>query len=326
MRDERTHGIEGRGGPEDAVVAWLLDADPAIRWQTLRDLAGADEADVAAERARVAETGWGAILLLRQDPEGTWAGRLYDHKWVSTTYTLLLLHWLGLPSGHPQALRGCAQLWDRGLFSDSRMGIPQLPPRRKRRPRDTDLCVTAMMVLASSSLGYEDERVDLAAQVLLREQLPDGGWNCMSPETGSVHGSFHTSITALEALAEYERAGGRLPVTEAQARGREFFLHHRLYRSHRTGEVANPAFTRFPFPPQWHFDVLRGLDHFAVVGAARDPRLEDAVSVVRGARRPNGRWPAFTPYSGRMWFPIGVEDRSRWNTLRALRVLRWWTR
>ncbi|MBN2176245.1 MAG: hypothetical protein JW722_01135 [Demequinaceae bacterium] len=312
-------------GIDDApLIEWLLEGDPAIRWQTLRDLVGADAATVRAERARVAEEGWGAQLLSHQDQEGTWDGQLYSHKWISTTYTLLHLHWLGLPSGHPQALLGCAQLFDRGLFADTELGIPDLPPRRKR-PRDTDQCVTAMMVLVSSSLGYEDERVDLAVRVLLREQLPDGGWNCMGPETGSQHGSFHTSITALEALAEYEREGGRLPVAEAQARGREFFLEHHLYCSHRTGEAANPAFTRFPFPPQWHFDVLRGLEHFAAVGADRDPRLADAVAVVRDARKPNGRWPAFTPYPGRTWFGTSAEDRSRWNTLRALRMLRWWT-
>ena len=190
--------------------------------------------------------------------------------------------------------------------------------------REPETCITGMLVLLSSSLGYRDERIDPTVGWLLSQQLHDGGWNCESIRSGSVHGSFHTSISVLDGLLAYRSAGGTVPVDGAMEAGREFFLDHRLYRSHRTGQVVDPAFTRFPFPPQWHFDVLRGLEHFRSSGAPPDPRLADAVHVLRAARRSDGRWPVHQPHSGRYWFPLESRGPSRWATLRALRVLDWW--
>jgi hypothetical protein len=304
------------------TIAWLLDGDPAIRWQVLRELTGAPDVDVAAERARVATEGWGARLLALQDPEGTWAGGLYSPKWTSTTYTLLLLHWLGLPPGHPQALRGCARLWDGARFFDGGLTLV-------KTVREPETCITGMLVLLAASLGHDDDRVAPTAEWLLGQQLPDGGWNCESIRRGSTHGSFHTTITVLEALDALARAGAAAapPATSAAlARGREFLLAHRLYRSHRTGEIADPALLRCTFPPQWHYDVLRGLEHFHAAGAPRDPRLDDAIGVVRRARRADGRWPHRRPHPGRTWFALESAGPSRWHTLRALRVLGWYER
>ncbi len=305
-------------GPDDDVTAWLLAGDPAIRWQVLADLLDAPRARVAAERTRVAAEGWGARLLAAQDADGRWAGGLYGPKWTSTTYTLLLLHRLGLPAGHPQAQRGCRVLWD-GARHCHVGGLAQA-----RGVRTPETCITAMFVLLAAGFGTVDERVDAAVAWLLGQQLDDGGWNCQSVRTGSRHGSFHTSISVLEALSEYRAGGGAIETAAAAAGGRAFFLDHRLYRSHRTGEVAHPAFTRFPFPPQWHFDVLRGLEHFRAAGAGRDERLADAVAVVARARRRDGRWPGHRGYPGRTWFRLEPPGPSRWATLRARRVLRWW--
>lgn len=296
------------------VTAWLLQGDPSIRWQTLRDLVGADPAEVAAERAKVATEGWGARLLAEQDGAGGWAGGLYSPKWTSTTYTLLLLHRLGLPSGHPRALAGCRMLWDGATWWNGGLTLA-------KTIREPETCITGMLVLLAAGYGHRDERVNDAVQWLLSQQLPDGGWNCETLRRGSRHGSFHTTITVLEALAAY---AGTIPVAEATAGGRDFFLEHRLYRSHRTGKVVDQAFTRFPFPPQWHFDVLRGLEHFAAVGAERDERLADAVAVLRNKRRTDGRWPVYRGYPGREWFRMEEPGPSRWTTLRCLRVLRWW--
>ena len=314
--------VRGRPvGPADSadesVLVWLLEDDPSIRWQVLRDLAGATREDVERERRRVARHGWGAQLLAQQDPDGRWAGALYSPKWTSTTYTLLLLHWLGLPSGNPQALAGCRQVWDGAQYRDGGLTLAQSTGQ-------PEACITAMLVLLAFSFEYHDKRREQAVGWLLGQQLADGGWNCRSVRDGSRHGSFHTSISVLDALLEYERGGGERAVRDAILRGQEFFLDHQLYRSHRTGDVVNPAFARFPFPPQWHFDVLRGLEHFRADGAPPDPRLADAVEVVRRARRPDGAWPVCRGYSGRTWFVMEPAGPSRWNTLRALRVLRWW--
>jgi hypothetical protein len=283
----------------------------------MQDLANARPAEVSRERARVATDGWGARLLALQGPDGQWADALYSPKWTSTNYTLLLLHWLGLPAGHPQALAGCERLWNGARFFGGGLNVA-------KTVRHPEQCVTGMFVLLASSFGYHDSRVDPAVTWLLSEQLDDGGWNCRSVITGSRHGSFHTSITVLDALLAYQSAGRAVEVGQAMARGREFFLRHSLYRSHRTGRVADSAFTRFPFPPQWHFDVLRGLEHFRSADAPRDKRLQDAIDVISRAQQPDGRWPVHRPYPGRQWFPLETAGPSRWATLRGLRVLQWW--
>jgi hypothetical protein len=302
---------------EDPIMKWLLEGDPSIRWQVMRDLRGSPLRQIEAERRRIGTEGWGARLLAEQDADGRWAHALYSPKWTSTTYTLLLLHWLGLSPRHPQALMGCRQLWDGALFYDGGLTLA-------KSIRQPEHCITAMLVLLACSFGFEDERIDPSVRWLLSQQLDDGGWNCATIRTGSRHGSFHTSISVLDALLEYQRGGGKVRVGRAMQRGRAFFLDHRLYRSHRTGAVANTAFTRFPFPPQWHFDVLRGLEHFRVANASRDARLGDAIDVVRRAQRRDGTWPAHRGYTGKAWFLMEEPGPSRWATLRALRVLRWW--
>lgn len=301
----------------DEVLPWLLAGDPAIRWQTMHDLADVPPDAMNQERARVAVEGWGARLLDTQDSDGRWAGALYSPKWTSTTYTLLLLHWLGLPSGNPQALAGCRQLWAGARFYGGGLNLA-------KTIREPETCITGMLVLLASSFGYEDERVAPTVTWLLGQQLDDGGWNCESIRSGSRHGSFHTTITVLDALLVYELTGSGVAVSDAMAAGREFFLRHSLYRSHRTGRVVDGAFTRFPFPPQWHFDVLRGLEHFRSSGAPHDERLADAVEVIKAARGADGLWPVHRPYPGRHWFRLEDRGPSRWATLRSLRVIDWW--
>ena len=299
------------------VRRWLLDGDPSIRWQVLADLDHAPAEAVDAERQAVATEGWGARLLAAQDPEGSWGGTLYSPKWTSTTYTLLLLHWLGLPSRHPAAVAGCERLWDGATYFDGGLTLA-------KTVRQPETCITAMLVLLARSFGLEDDRVDHAVQWLLTQQLADGGWNCETIRSGSRHGSFHTTISTLDALHEYETTGGTIPVGGAAQRGRVFFCDHQLYRSHRTGAVVDPAFTRFPFPPQWHFDIMRGLEHFRAAGARPDPRLAGAIGVIRRARRDDGTWALQRGHPGRRWFRLEEPGPSRWTTLRAMRVLSWW--
>src|SRR5450631_2852775 len=210
-------------GNGEAVMTWLLAGDPSIRWRVLADLAGASRDEVDAERARVAVQGWGARLLGAQSADGRWADALYSPKWTSTTYTLLLLHWLGLPRGHPRAVAGCRQLWDGARFFDGGLTLT----KSIHRP---ETCITAMLILLASSFGLDEVRLDPAVRWLSDQQLAYGGWNCQSLRSGSLHGSFNTSISALDALLQYQQAGGGLPVSASLERGREFFLDHRLYR------------------------------------------------------------------------------------------------
>ena len=299
------------------LTAWLMDGDPSVRWQVMADLLGESAVVVASERARVATSGWGQQLLELQDDDGGWAGALYSPKWTSTTYTLLLLERLGLPADNVQAGSGCRLLWTNARWFDGGLTFA-------KSIREPETCITAMLVKLASAFEYDDSRLDPTVEWLLGQQLDDGGWNCESIRSGSTHGSFHTSISALEALDAYRRAGGRLAVDPAIGAGCEFFSAHRLYRSHRTGEVVDETFTRFPFPPQWHFDIVRGLEFFCSVGAERDDRLAGAVERVRSARRKDGTWPMYRPYPGRYWFRLEPPGPSRWSTLRALRVLAWW--
>jgi len=312
--------------PTDSVIQWLLEGDPAIRWQALRDLVGAAERTVELERRKVARDGWGARLLARQDPEGTWAGGLssdgglYSPKWISTTYTMLLLRDFGLPATNRQARTACTLLLDRGLQSDGGINYGW-------RGR-SETCITGMAASILSYFQQDDDRLDTIAGHLLEQQMPDGGWNCRRP-FGATHASVHTTISVLEGLRLYELHRGRevRKVRAAQRRGREFLLVHRLFRSHRSGEIIKPVFTRFAFPPRWHYDILRALDYFQAVNAPRDPRLAEAIDIVRSSQRKDGRWSLQHSYKGKTYFELErLGAPSRWNTLRALRVLGWWDR
>ena len=300
------------------ILDWLLASDPAIRWQALASLTAASSEEVRSARDEVATRGWGAQLLARQDTDGRWAGALYSPKWTSTTYTLLLLYRLGLSPRHEQAQAGCRVLWDAASSWDGGLNLAVTV-------RAPETCITGMLVALGAPSGIDADRLDGSVRWLLGQQLPDGGWNCDSIRTGSQHGSFHTSITVLEALHAYRGASGAVPVDDAMRAGRRFFLVHQLYRSRTTGEVVDPRYARFPFPPQWHFDVLRGLEHFAATDAPADPRLTDAIGLLRGRRRSDGRWPYDRPHPGRQWFRLEQAGPSRWATLRAMGVLRWWS-
>jgi hypothetical protein len=303
--------------PTDKTVRWLLDGDPAIRWQVLRDVVGAVESSVERSRRKLAREGWGGRLLARQDPEGTWAGRLYSPKWTSTTYTMLLLRELGLPPGNRQAKAACTLLLDRGMYRDGGIGFGW---------GRSETCVTGMVLSILCYFQYDDDRLDTVADHLIRQQMPDGGWNCRRP-FGATHASVHTTISVLEGLRFYglQRRRKVRAVRAAQRRGREFLLVHRLFRSHRTGEIIRPAFLRFSFPPRWRYDILRALDHFQAMGAPRDRRLAEAIDIVRSKQRRDGRWPLQNRYRGKTFFELErVGAPSRWNTLRALRVLNWW--
>lgn len=281
---------------------------------------------VESARNRIAREGWGARLLAHQTSDGRWAGGkgshpdrgLYSPKWISTTYTMLLLRDFGLPASNRQARKACKLLLDRGLQRDGGIGLEAW--------KQSETCVTGMVLSILSHFRLDDERLDRIVDHLLLRQMPDGGWNCQL-KRGATHASVHTTISVLEGLRDYglHRGGPAHELRAARMRGLEFLLAHRLYRSHRTGAVIKPYFLRLTFPPRWHYDILRALDYFRAVDAPRDERLADAIDVLRRHQTPGGVWLNEYEYRGRTYFrlePLGKP--SRWNTMRAMRVIAWW--
>jgi hypothetical protein len=300
--------------PRPAHLKWLLDSDPAIRWQVMRDLTDEAPDAIAAERSRVANEGWGAQLLDRQSPAGTWGGRRENPGLLITFYTLVVLKDLGLDPASKEARKMAARV-EKLRF--------KWHGNRPFFHGETEPCINGRIL----GLGaYFKEPDDALAQQLLGEQLEDGGWNCEAPKSQSS--SFHTTICVLEGLLDYERAGHKsAAVTRARKRAENYLLERRMFRSLRTGEIIKKRWLRFSFPPFWHYDVLRGLDHFRNTGVKPDSRLNEAVEIVVEHRHQNGRWPLNLLHPE--YIPVKMEtdvgSASRWNTLRALRVLRWYS-
>ena len=271
------------------VGEWLLAGDPAVRWQVQRDLLGLPRQQWMSTRLEVEQPGWGRLLLDAQDSEGTWGGGLYNPKWTSTTYTLLLLRRLGLPSASEAAIAGCQRLLDDADWVDG--GVSYWSSSRL-----AERCVNGMVLSVVAYFDVADPRVHSIVELLLAARLPDGGWNCQD-HRGAVHSSFHTTISVLEGLLVWARRTGTSTADTAIADGHEFLLRHRMYRSHRTGDVISDAWTTFHFPPRWHYDVLRGLDHLRDASAVPDVRAADAIELVLSRRRGDGRWGKGSPFS-----------------------------
>lgn len=311
-----------------SVTDWLLGGDPAIRWQVMRDLTDAPAAQVAAERARVATHGWGAPLLALQAGDGRWGGTAWNRGWNSTMHVLMLLRDFGLdPAGAP-ARRALQRVRDQVTW---RGAGPAACDENAFFEGEEEPCINGQVAAAGA---YFDVEVGGIIARLLGEQLPDGGWNCDAPHRSS-RASFNTTICVLEALLAHERAtGGMSGVVEARHRGEEYLLERHLMRRRSTGEVitrdrkGGTDWTRFAFPAWWHYDVLRALDYMRNAAVVRDARMADAIALVESRRDPHGRWTLDARYPGVMPVDLGEGEGtpSRWVTLRALRVLRWYER
>ena len=312
---------------QDPVMRWLLDSDPSIRWQVMRDLTDAPADEIAAERARVATEGMGARLLALQAPDGRWGGAAWNRGWDSTMHVLSLLREMGLDPASDESRRAVGLVRDRVTWRGCG------PPEADDNPffaGEVEPCINGQVAAVGAYFGQD---VRVIVDRLLAEQLPDGGWNCEAAN-GSTRSSFNTTICVLEALLEYDRAAGGIPaVTGARLRGQEYLLERRLFRRRSTGEVierdrkGGAAWTRFAFPTWWHYDVLRGLEYLRRAGVAPDERVAEAIDLVASKRHDDGRWPLETRYPGRM--PVETDEGegrpSRWITLRALRVLDWYS-
>jgi hypothetical protein len=312
---------------DDPVKKWLMDSDPSIRWQVMRDLTGAPEEEVAAERARVASEGWGAQLLALQGDDGRWSGAAWNRGWGSTMHVLWLLRHLGLEPESAEAQRAV------GLVRDNVTWKGAGPPECDDNPffaGEIEPCINGQVAAAGA---YFRQDVGALVERLLGEQLADGGWNCDAPHD-STRASFNTTICVLEALLEYERAfGASSQVTAARLDGQEYLLERHLFRRKSTGDVierdrkGGSDWTRFAFPTWWHYDVLRGLEYLRSAEVKPDERVAEAIELVESKRDGDGRWPLETVYPGVM--PVEIDEGeglpSLWITLHALRVLDWYS-
>ena len=295
------------------VTDWLLDSDPAIRWQVMRDLTDAPADEVAAERAKVATEGWGAQILAAQPPDGVWGGGAYFPEWTSTTPTLQLLREFGLDPDSLEARRALELVRANARWEHE---------GQRYFDGEVEPCINGQAVAIGAYFGQDVRGI---VDRLLTEQMEDGGWNC-EQERGSTRGSFETTINVLEGLLEYEqRTGASSDVTAARVRGQEYLLERRLLRRLTTGELAQPRWLYFEFPTGWHYHPLRALDHLRKAGMAPDERMAEAIDVVASKRDADGRWELEHAFHKELVADLGetVGQPSRWITLQAMRVLRW---
>jgi hypothetical protein len=308
--------------PNKSVTQWLLDSDPSIRWQAMRDLTDAPDEEVAAERAKVAREGWGAQLLAGQGVDGYWGAGTANPEWVSLR-ALLLLRDMGLDPTSEEARRAVARVRDNVTWQ----GVLPQDAAWHGKPLfagEVEPCINGRVVTFGAYFGQDVQGI---VERLLGEQMADGGWNC-EQERGSTRGSFHTTICVLEGLQEHEGATGGSPVVKAaRERGQAYLLERRLHRRLSTGEVIDPAWTQFSFPTGYHYDVLRGLEYLRRAGITPDARMAEAIDLVASKCDGAGRWPLENVHPEELEAEPGLAEGqpSRWNTLRALRVLSWYS-
>jgi hypothetical protein len=299
------------------VIDWLLAGDVAIQYQVHRDLLATERPDL---RQRIATEGWGAKFLSFRKPEGHWGQRFYQPKWISTHYTLLDLKNLAISPDHPDIRESVEQVLRTLKAPDG--GILPIGAERK-----SDVCVNGMFLNYAAYFGAEEEALQSIVDLLLTEHMPDGGFNCDSNRQGAVHSSLHSTISVLEGILEYGRSGYRYRLAELQEvadPARHFMLQHKLFRSDHTGEIIDRRMLMLSYPSRWRYDILRALDYFQVAGIGYDPRMQDALDVLMKKRRKDNRWPVQAKHPGQTHFDMEkTGGASRWNTLRALRVLRY---
>jgi len=298
----------------DPTIDWLLDSDPAIRWQVLRDLTDASADQIAGERSRVARNGWGAQVLAAQAPDGTWGGGTFFPRGVGTFDTLHLLYLLGPDPGSDSVRRAVAPVHEAARWD--------YDPEMRFWDGEVEPCINGRVLALGAYFGQDVRGI---VDRLLSEQMADGGWNC-EQESGSSRGSFDTTINVLEGLLEYElSAGADDEVRDVRIRGEEYLLERRLLHRLTDGSVPQARWLRLGFPYSWNYDLVRALDHLRNARPQPDERMLEALDIVESKRDPDGRWPLECTYHDSLQVDLGeaIGQPSRWITHRAMRILRW---
>ena len=296
------------------AVDWLLDSDPAIRWQVMRDLLDAPPEEVAAERAKVATEGWCAELLAAQDPDGRWSGGTFLPRWIGTSDTLHLLYLFGPDPKAPEVQRAIAPVHEAARWD--------YDPNLRFWDGEVEPCINGRTVAIGAYFGQDVRGI---VDRLLTEQMADGGWNC-EQENGSVRGAFDSTLNVLEGLLEYERStGANGAVTAARIRGEEYLLDRRLLRRISDGQIPEKRWLYVGFPNAWFYDVVRVLDYVRAARPEPDERMDEALDIVESKRTDDGRWLMDHAYHDASLVDFGEAEGqpSRWITLRALRIMRW---
>ena len=299
-----------------SVLDWLLEGDVAIQFQAHRDLRG----EVLPEmQQRIKSEGWGWAFLEKRNPDGDWGRDYYQPKWISTHYTLLDLKNLNIEPDLPEIRQVLESFLKREKSPDG--GI--LPIGTTRR---SDVCVNGMFLNFASYFGVGEPDLRSIVDFLLSQRVADGGFNCQSNREGCVHSSLHSTISVLEGILEYQQNdySYRLPeLLAAAATSQEFVLMHRFFKSDKTGAIIDPKMTMLSYPSRWKYDILRALDYFQKANLTDDARMDDALQLLRSKCRPDGRWNLQAKHPGQVHFDMEKPGQpSRWNTLRALRVLK----
>lgn len=301
---------------DEALMQWLLEGDVSLQYQVFRDLLHTEREDL---RQRIQSEGWAAALLTQKGKNGHWGQGFYSPKWTSSHYTLLDLRNLHILPGIP-AINDTLHL----IFSERKEADGGINPGKTIT--NSDVCINGMVLNYASYFKMKEDALHSVVDFILTQKMPDGGFNCRSNRSGAVHSSLHTTLSIAEGILEYARQGYtyRLEeLIEAEKGCQEFMLLHRLYKSDKTGDMIDKKMTMLSYPSRWKYDILRALDYFRLCSLEHDSRMDDALEIVLGKRRKDGTWPIQAKHPGKTHFDMEKSGKpSRWNTLRALRVLR----
>ena len=297
------------------LIAWLLEGDVSVQYQVHRDLLATEKPDL---RDRIATEGWGAQFLSFRKREGHWGQRFYQPKWISTHYTILDLKNLAISQDNKEIRQSLSQVIQKLKGQDG--GIFPFGAEKK-----SDVCVNGMFLNYASYFGTREDDLKSIVDFLLTEHMKDGGFNCNSNGIGAIHSSVHSTISVLEGILEYAGNGNTYELDELQEsadKARTFLLQHRLFRSDRSGKIIDRRMLMLSYPSRWRYDLLRALDYFHFAGVKYDPRMQDALDILNKKRRKDNKWPVQARHPGQTHFEMEkTGGPSRWNTLRAMRVL-----
>jgi hypothetical protein len=303
---------------EKRIIRWLLEGDVSIRYQTYRDLLDTDKPGL---RKRIASEGWGLHFLSRRKQDGHWGQRFYQPKWISTHYTLLDLKNLGIAPDNKAIKETLYKIFKKEKGPDG--GILPIGAKQK-----CDVCINGMVLNYAAYFRVPEEYLMSVIDFLLAEKMDDGGFNCLSNTTGARHSSLHTTLSVLEGILEYERNGYTYRLAElmkAKNDSQKFILLHKLFRSDKTGEIINTNFLKLYYPGRWYYDILKVMDYFQLANAKYDKRMNEAIEVILRKRTKEGLWKQASKHPGKTHFEMEEPGNpSRWNTLRAMRVLKYY--